>query len=100
MLYLAMIEDDPARVADKPQHQAAHVAYLDGNSRSGTLAAAGPMLDPDSGAQIGAMWSIEAPSAGEARKVVESDPFYKAGIRKSVRLMQWKQVFKDGKKIG
>ena len=100
MLYVAMIEDDPAKVADKPRHQAPHVAYLEGRSSAGTLRAAGPIMDADSGTPIGAMWTIEAPSAAEARKVIEADPFYRAGIRKSVRLIAYKPTVAGGRKLG
>lgn len=31
--------------------------------------------------------------------MLEADPFYKAGLRKSIRILAWKQVFADGKKV-
>ena len=98
MLFVAMMEDEPSKLGERDKHRAAHLAYVE--SKLGTLQTAGPMHDPDTGDRLGATWMIEAPDAKAARAVVEDDPLYKLGVRKSVRLVQWKQVFKDGKKIG
>jgi uncharacterized protein YciI len=31
--------------------------------------------------------------------LVESDPFYPTGLRKSIRILEWTQVFANGNKL-
>jgi uncharacterized protein YciI len=57
------------------------------------------LLDPASGAAQGGMWLVEADSETEVRKIVENDPFFKAGLRRSIRISQWKLVFAGGRKV-
>ena len=42
---------------------------------------------------------IDADSAAQAKALVESDPFWPTGLRKSVRILEWTQVYAYGKKM-
>ena len=45
------------------------------------------------------MWLVEADNPGQVQDLMEEDPFWATGLRKSVRLLEWAQVFADGKKL-
>lgn len=96
MLYAVLLEDEPKNADARPKHLKDHVAYLD--SILGKLRSAGPLTDPKTGGAAGGLWTVEAESAEDVMKLIEADPFYKAGLRKSVRILQWKLVFTEGKK--
>ena len=42
---------------------------------------------------------VEAADAAAVRALVESDPFWPTGLRESVRVLEWKRVFADGKRL-
>jgi hypothetical protein len=86
MKFAAIIEytPDQAKVAAV---RPAHRQYLTGLRERGQLAASGPFTD-DSGALI----IYEAPSALEAEKLLQGDPFYANGIFQQYRLRPWNPV--------
>lgn len=97
MLYVVTMEDEPKNADARPKYQNEHRAYLE--TILGKLRSAGPLTDARTGSAAGALWMIEAANADEVQKLLEADPFYKAGLRKNVRIVAWKQVFLDGKKV-
>lgn len=97
MMFIVRFEDDPAHADQRTRHMPAHLAFLEKNL--GRVKAAGPLADPATGAGVGGLWLVEAGSAGEVQKLVETDPFWPTGLRKSVKIFEWKQVYRDGKKL-
>ena len=97
MLFIVQFEDNPAHADQRTKHMAQHVAYLEKNL--GRVKAAGPLVDPATSAGAGGLWVVDADSAAEVQKLVEGDPFWPTGLRKSVKILQWKQVYRDGKKL-
>ena len=95
MMFAILFEDDDTRADERQNHMAAHLAFLENNA--GTISAAGPLKDTRDGTPAGGLWLVEAPSAAAARTLVETDPFWPTGLRKSVRILQWTQVFAHGK---
>jgi uncharacterized protein len=96
MIYVVLFEDDDSRADMRPKHMPAHLAFLEQNATS--IRAAGPLKQVDSGAGAGGLWLVEADSADTVQSLVEADPFWSTGLRKSVRVLQWTQVFADGKR--
>jgi uncharacterized protein YciI len=96
MIFVILFEDNPEKAQERAKHMAAHLAFLERNR----VQAAGPLIDPASGAGAGGMWIVDAADAAAAKKLVEADPFWPTGLRHSVRISQWKQVFRDGRKVG
>jgi uncharacterized protein YciI len=95
--YVVLLEDEPSKADVRPKYMNEHVAHLE--SLAGRIRFAGPLSDPKTGAAAGGMWIVEAGSPEEVRAMLEADPFYKAGLRKSIRVLAWKQVFADGRKV-
>ncbi|WP_119167453.1 YciI family protein [Algihabitans albus] len=96
MLYAILFEDDPNRADERAKHMAAHLGFLEANAA--VIQAAGPLKDAKDGAAAGGLWLVEAESAEAAEALVEKDPFWPTGLRKSVRVLAWTQVFASGRR--
>jgi uncharacterized protein YciI len=42
---------------------------------------------------------VEAPDAAEVERLVQADPFWSTGLRKSVQIMAWNWVFANGVRL-
>ena len=91
MIYCVLFEDDPRHADQRAKHMQAHLAFLKANAQA--IDAAGPLTDSASGAPAGGLWVVRAPDSKSVRALVEVDPFWPTGLRKSVRILEWKQVF-------
>lgn len=98
MLYAVMFEDDAKRSAARQRLMPQHLEYLERNA--GTILAAGPLSDAANGAPAGGLWLVEAPSPEAVIALYEADPFWPTGLRRSVRVLAWQQVFRDGRRTG
>ncbi|MEO1160299.1 MAG: YciI family protein [Pseudomonadota bacterium] len=97
MLFAVLFEDNPGAGADiRTRHMPDHLAFLQRNSSQ--IKAAGP-LTTGTGAGAGGMWLVEAIDEAAVRKLVEEDPLWPTGLRKSVQILGWNQVFADGKRL-
>jgi len=96
MIYAVLFEDDDSRADMRPKHMPDHLAFLEHNADS--IQAAGPLNDAASGSPAGGLWLVQADSPDRARTLVEADPFWPTGLRKSVRILEWTQVFADGER--
>lgn len=86
MKFAAIIEyiQDKAKIAEiRPTHR----QYLTSLIAQGQLVACGPFTD-DSGALI----VYEAPSAADAEKLLQGDPFHNGGVFVSWKLRPWNVV--------
>lgn len=97
MLFAVMFEDNPATGADiRARHMPDHLAFLERNNAQ--IKAAGPLATA-TGSGAGGMWLVEAGNEAGVRKLVEEDPLWPTGLRKSVQILCWNQVFADGKRL-
>jgi uncharacterized protein YciI len=62
------------------------------------LEVAGPLSGAD-GTPAGGLWIVDAQSAKEVEALTRADPFWPTGLRRSVKVFAWKQVFADGKRL-
>lgn len=96
MLFAVLFEDNPDLEVDpRARLMPAHLDFLERNAPN--IKAAGPLKD-DAGATAGGLWLVEAGSAAEVQALVEDDPFWPSGLRKSVRILAWTQVFAEGRR--
>lgn len=42
---------------------------------------------------------VETDGADAVRRLIELDPFWPTGLRKSVKIIEWRRVFVDGKML-
>ena len=92
MPYLILFEDAPGHDHVRAAGMADLIAFL--TAHAGQIESAGPQFDGDAGA--GGAWVVKVDSAADAMALVEADPFWPTGLRKSVRVLRWKQVFAEG----
>ena len=94
-LFAVLFEDDPA-LADEARrrHMADHLAFLERNAVA--VRAAGPLRDAADGTPAGGLWVVEAEDRAGVETLVHEDPFWPTGLRRSVRVLAWNQVFADG----
>ena len=94
MKYVVLFEDNDEFAHKRAEHMAEHKQFL--ADHAGQVEAAGPMKDGTSGEPAGGIWIVDADSAEAVQALVETDPFWPTGLRKSVRILEWTQVFADG----
>lgn len=95
--FVVLFEDNPGTDVDvRTKHMPHHLAFLERHSAN--VEAAGPLKDRD-GTGAGGLWIVEASNETDVHKLVEEDPFWPTGLRKSVRILSWTQVFADGHRL-
>lgn len=97
MLYAILFEDNASFGSDvRRQHMPAHLSFLERNAAR--IKAAGP-LRVSSGEPAGGLWVVEADSPEVVEALVKEDPFWPTGLRRSVRILSWHQVFAGGRRL-
>jgi len=93
MIYAVLFEDNNDRADMRTKHMSDHLAFLRKNARK--INAAGPLIDTADKTPAGGLWLVEAENHQAVSDLVEADPFYATGLRKSMRILQWSQVFSN-----
>jgi uncharacterized protein YciI len=96
MMYAVLFEDDASRADMRPKHMPDHLEFLQSNASR--ILYAGPLKDTENDAPAGGLWIVEADSPQTGGALVRADPFWSTGLRKSVRVFEWTQVFSEGKR--
>lgn len=96
MKFVILFEDNTDAGDVRIKHMPDHLAFLDRNKEK--VEAAGPLATSD-GSGAGGLWLVEVANEQDANALVEEDPFWSTGLRKSVRILAWKQVFAYGKRL-
>ena len=97
MLYVVLFEDNQKLAADVRQtHMPQHLSFLE--RRGDSIQSAGP-LRTKSNEPAGGLWIVEADSVDDVEDLIEEDPFWPTGLRQSVRILGWTQVFVKGKRL-
>jgi uncharacterized protein YciI len=97
MLYAVLFEDNVNLSSDlRREHMPSHLAFLERNASR--IKSAGP-LRASTGDPAGGLWLVEADSPDVVDALVKEDPFWPTGLRRSVRILSWSQVFAEGKRL-
>lgn len=94
MIYAVLFEDNEDHADKRAEHMQAHLSFLERNAK--TVKSAGPLTDTADQRSAGGLWLVEAVSSDKVRELVEEDPFWPTGLRKSMRILSWNQVFSEG----
>ena len=97
MLYVVLFADNAEHADARRRLMPEHLAFLERHGDS--IRAAGPLRDAADGAAAGGMWLVQATDAEAVMSLVHEDPFWPTGLRRSVRILQWTQVFADGRRL-
>jgi uncharacterized protein YciI len=87
MRWVALFEDHSGREHVRKEHSQAHFDYLAANS--GKIPLAGGLRPAPGEWYCGGLWVLEVDSREEAVKLIEADPYFKLGLRKTYRLLVW-----------
>jgi uncharacterized protein YciI len=94
MLFVVQFEDvytdQPERLAERALHMSAHLAFL--AAHGDQVVASGALRDAEDGVPNGGIWILNMQSKAEAESLYQEDPFWKARLRKSVRVSHWAQA--------
>ena len=94
MIFVVLFEDDASRADMRQKYMPDHLSYLARNATH--ISAAGPLNDTVNDTSAGGLWIVEADSPLTVQSLIEADPFWPTDLRKSVRVLEWTQVFSDG----
>ncbi len=95
MLFAVLFEDAPDADPDiRKRYMPDHLSFLE---TSPEILSAGPLTDT-SGEADGGLWLVDTEDQTAVEALIEADPFWPTGLRKSVRVRRWKQVYSDGKR--
>ena len=96
MMFAVLFEDD----ATAPRCAASIWTSIDPSSpQRGAIHAAGPLVDARNSEPAGGLWLVEAQDLDAVRALYEQDPFWPTGLRKSVRVLEWRRVLADGQNL-
>ena len=97
MMYIVLFEDNAELGTEvRQKHMPQHLAFLERNAAR--ISAAG-LLRTAANEPAGGLWIVQAENADAVDALVKDDPFWPTGLRKSVRILAWSQVFAGGKRL-
>jgi uncharacterized protein YciI len=97
MKYIVLFEDAADADPDiRKTHMRAHLEFLE--RHAGAINAAGPLRDHAGQGRDG-LWIVEAPDTDQVERLIREDPFWPTGLRASYAILQWIQVYCDGKRL-
>ena len=96
MLFAVLFEDNENQLDQRQQHMSAHLNFLD--QHAAEILAAGPLTEASDGVAAGGLWLVQADSLPTVEALVREDPFWSTGLRKSHRVLAWRQVFSEGQR--
>jgi uncharacterized protein YciI len=97
MLYAVFFTDNAEHADARQRLKPAHLDILEQHRTR--IRAAGPLRDVADGAAAGGLWVVDAESLGAVTELIRCDPFWPTGLRQSIRVLQWSQVFADGRRM-
>ncbi|APA89682.1 hypothetical protein BJG93_29840 (plasmid) [Paraburkholderia sprentiae WSM5005] len=98
MLFAVLFEDNDDCADDvRSRYMPAHLEFL--TRHVSMIRSAGPLRNQE-GLAAGGLWLVEADAPDAVDRLVRDDPFWPTGLRRSVRVLTWKQVFADGARVG
>jgi uncharacterized protein YciI len=96
MLFAVLFEDNDNCADVRQRHMAEHLDFL--SRHASMIKAAGPLRHSE-GPAAGGLWLVEADTSESVDRLVRTDPFWDTGLRRSVRVLIWNQVFADGVRL-
>jgi uncharacterized protein len=91
MIYCVMFEDNEEFAGARAEKMSMHLEFL--NKNATVIHAAGPLFDAMTKTSAGGLWIVETDSIEDVLDYIKLDPFWSTGLRKSYRILEWRQVF-------
>lgn len=93
MLFAIRFSDKPDLAELRKSLLAQHIAWLD--RHKAIILVGGSLREHPDQTPIGGLWIAEAQSKSELLQLIETDPFWHAGLRSSVEILHWSKAFED-----
>lgn len=90
MDYAVLFEDNDNKAGKRAKFMKEHLAFL--RSHAGAISAAGPLKDAETELPAGGLWLVRAESREAVVALIEADPFWPTGLRKSYKILEWTKV--------
>lgn len=94
MRYAVLFEDNEERADQRTRYMQDHLVFLGDNASQ--ITSAGPLFSESEGRPAGGLWLVDAPDEAAVQALIHKDPLWPTGLRKSVRILNWRRVFADG----
>lgn len=94
MKFIVEFADHESMAHKRQEHMAQHLEFLE--KHKDEIICAGPTFEPNSGDGAGGMWLVEAESAERVQVLIEFDPLFSTGLRKEIKVKEWRPVFENG----
>ncbi len=91
-LFAVIGHDNPGADSIRTEHLQAHLAHI--GTHIDQLALAGPMNDAQ-GKVCGSLLVVKAMDAAEARRFIEQDPYFAAGVWARIEVLAFRAVAGD-----
>lgn len=97
MTFIILFEDAADADTDiRKTHMNRHLEFLE--SHASVIKAAGPLGGENRNGADG-LWIVETEHRHDVERLIQQDPFWPTGLRKSYRILKWTQVFADGRRL-
>ncbi len=93
--FIMIAWDGPDGVERRKRHRDAHLKHVSALRSEGKIVFAGPIRDDSETHSIGAVIVIETESLGEARAMVDRDPYTTGGVFENIVVKPFRQVIPD-----
>jgi hypothetical protein len=97
MPYAIIAHDRPDGGEIRRDNRPAHLDYLEANKH--LLLAAGAQFADDGTTPIGSILLVDVDDRAAAEAFAANDPFAKAGLFESVKIVPWRKVFFDKERV-
>ena len=97
MAYLILTRDVADGASIRDRHRARHYEFLE--RHAARLLASGGLADEAGEGFIGAAIMLDCATRAEAEAFVREDPFYAAGLFRSVEIIAWRAAYLAGRRV-
>ena len=97
MLFAVRFVDKRDSQSLRQENLSAHIDWLDAHRK--TILIGGSLrISPDQN-PVGGLWIVEASDMQSVEVLLQSDPFWTAGLRDSYEIHHWSKAFEDRKTL-
>jgi uncharacterized protein len=97
MLFAVIFKDKPNSGELRKLHLAAHLAWL--GLHQSVVRVGGSLRSELDQTPAGGLWIVEVDSKKTILDLIETDPFWIAGLRQSVEIFHWSKAFEERKSL-